>query len=443
VSGTQSEPTLVRELGVRQLAAGIVNTTVGVGIFILPAIASQQLGAAAPLAFVLCALLMALVVTTFALAGSRVSVTGGLFAYTETAFGPFVGFLAGVLQWLTALLAVSALANVFLDQLAVFTPSLSGSVARLVVLAALLVILAGINIRGVRSGARTIELLTAAKLLPLLLFVGAGVFAVHLRALAWPGLPDAHAISRSVLVLIFAFLGIEVALTPSGEIRDVGRTVPRAIYLALAVSATLYVAIQGVAQGVLGADLAQHAQAPLADAGLVFLGQGGRTLILVGALCSAFGYLSGDMLSSPRNLYGFARSGFLPPIFGRPHRRYRTPHVAIWTHAAIVFGVASSSSFQRLAVISNVGTLTLYLLACAAAVELLRRDVRAGVPPFVVPGMRLLPPLAIAAIVWVLTSASVREFAVTGGTLAVAAVVYWMRRRTARPSDAPPAAAGV
>jgi hypothetical protein len=112
-----------------------------------------------------------------------------------------------------------------------------------------------------------------------------------------------------VLLLIFAFVGIEVALVPSGEVRDPRRTVPRAIYLALGVTTVVYLAVQAVAQGVLGAEMAQHAEAPLAAAAGRFLGEGGRLLVLAGGAVSMFGYLSGDMLSSPRSLYAFGRDG--------------------------------------------------------------------------------------------------------------------------------------
>jgi amino acid transporter len=162
-------------------------------------------------------------------------------------------------------------------------------------------------------------------------------------------------------------------------------------------------------------------------------------MILVGALCSAFGYLSGDMLSTPRSLFGFARSGFLPPAFGRLHSEYRTPYVAIWTHAAIVLVVASSSTFQRLAIITNVAVLSLYLLASASALELVRRDVRAGGIPFSIPGRRLIPIASMAAIVWILASASLQEVAVTGATLVVATIAYRLRRRSPMPSEPAPA----
>ena len=108
----QVDHQLVRAIGVPALTANIVNSTIGAGIFVLPALVARNLGPAAPIAFVVCAIAMILFVTCFAIAGSRVSLTGGLYAYVEVAFGRYVGFLAGVLYLLTAVMAVAGVGKV-------------------------------------------------------------------------------------------------------------------------------------------------------------------------------------------------------------------------------------------------------------------------------------------------------------------------------------------
>ena len=111
----QVDHQLVRAIGVPGLTANIVNATIGAGIFVLPASMAAGLGPAAPLAFLCCAAAMAIFVTCFALAGSRVSLTGGLYAYVEVAFGRYIGFLAGILYCLTAVCAVAGIVNVFVN----------------------------------------------------------------------------------------------------------------------------------------------------------------------------------------------------------------------------------------------------------------------------------------------------------------------------------------
>jgi amino acid transporter len=416
-------------LGVRQLTAAIVNTTVGAGIFVIPALVSQDLGAAAPIAFLFCAAIMACVAMCVAMTGSRVALTGGIYAYVEVAFGPFVAFLAGVLQWLTGLLAVSGVASALLDQLTILNPGAASRVVQVAVLALMLTALAALNVRGVRVGTRLVEAVTLAKLAPLLVFTCVGAFFVDRAAIAWPGLPPVDAIGRSVLLLIFAYAGIEVAVAPSGEVRNPARTVPRAVFLALAVTTALYIGIQLVAQGVLGAALAQQTSTPLADAAGRFLGRAGVALMLVGAVCSMFGYMCGDMLSSPRSLYALARDGFVPAVFSRIRPASGTPAVAIWTHAALVLAFASTNTFQSLAIIGNVGLLILYLMACAAALELARRDVRTDGPPFAPPGAWIGPIAGGLLLLWILSTATAAEFAVTAAVLIVATLVYAVRAR--------------
>src|SRR5262249_10567754 len=152
----------------------------------------------------------------------------------------------------------------------------------------------------------------------------------------------------------------------------------------------IYLLIQAVAQGLLGPAMSTFASAPLAEAASRVLGSGGRTLVIAGAIVSMFGYLSGDMLGSPRALYAFARDGVLPSALARIHPRFHTPYVAVAVYACLVGALAVSSSFTQLAIIANVAALSLYLACVTAAYELQRRNVRANGEPFVLPGGPLI-----------------------------------------------------
>ena len=239
----KEEAGLIRALGVPGLSANIVNSTVGAGIFVLPALVAKGLGSAAPLAFLVCAGAMVLFVTCFAIAGSRVSLTGGLYAYVEVAFGRYVGFLASVLYGITAVSAVAGVGNVLVDSVAGMLPWLHNPIVRVLAMLLIYSLLAITNVRSVRAGAGAVAGVTLIKLLPLLLFICAGIFFIHPANISWPGWPGSKALGDSVLLLIFAFVGIEVALIPSGEVKNPARTVPRAIFIALAVTTVLYIMI--------------------------------------------------------------------------------------------------------------------------------------------------------------------------------------------------------
>src|SRR5213083_3377959 len=272
----QVDDQLVRGIGIPALTANIVSSTIGAGIFVIPATVAAGLGPAAPLAFICCAIAMVLFVTCFAIAGSRVSLTGGLYAYVEVAFGRYVGFLAGILYFLTALGAVAGVVYVLADSIALVIPILGSPIMRIVVMLAVYGSLVLINIRGVREGAGAVTVITVAKLLPLLLFICAGLFFVHAPNLSWSAWPTSKSLGDAVILLIFAFVGIEVALIPSGEVKNPARTVPRSAYLALVITTIIYILIQLVAQGTLGINLANHQDAPLAEAAARFLGDSGR-----------------------------------------------------------------------------------------------------------------------------------------------------------------------
>ena len=416
----------MRAIGVRGLAANIVNTTVGAGIFVLPAVVAGDLGTAAPLAYLACAFAMALVVASFAMAGSRVALTGGLYAYVEVAFGPLVGFVAGALVWLACLLASASVASALAASVALAAPALGEPIGRSLFLAVIYAGFAAVNVRGVAVGTRVVEAMTVLKLLPLFLLIAVGLSWVRPSdlSISWA---SPERIGTTSITLIFAFVGVEIALLPSGEIREPERTIPRAIFIALGLTTLLYLALQLVAHAVLGPQLATFTDAPLAEAASRVLGPAGRSLVLAGGAVSMLGFLSGDVLGTPRMLFAFARDGFVPTRLARLHPRFNTPWLAIATHAAMAWGLATLGTFGVLALLSNVALLSCYLLCCLAAIELKRRNVDSGGRPFTLPGGPLVPLAACAVVAWLLSHASAQEFAVTGGAAAVAVVLYLVR----------------
>jgi basic amino acid/polyamine antiporter, APA family len=435
---SSAERSLVRAIGTWSLAAGIINVTVGGGIFRLPADVAAALGPAAPLAYIVCAIAMGLIVLCFAEAGSRVSLTGGPYAYVELAFGPYVGFLTGVLLWLLGTTAVAAVSTVFATNAAKLFPVFEQPVMRAVLLIGSFAIVATVNILGVKQGSRLNGAATVAKLLPLVLLVVAGVFFIQPANLVVATAPAASDVTRASIVLIFAFSGIESALVPSGEVKDPARTVPRAVFAAMLAITLLYIALQLVAQGVLGEALATSTT-PLADAAGAVLGPWGRILLLAAVVVSTFGYLSGMTLAVPRALFAFARDGYLPGRVATVHPRFHTPHVSIVVQAVLTCTLAITSAFGPLAIISNVAALLVYFACSVAAWQLRRRDVRAGGIPFRVPGGGVVPVLSCAMIVGLLSSITASEWRVLVVVIAAASVLFLLTRRRRAAIAAPTA----
>lgn len=419
---------LVRVIGTVGLAAGIINITIGGGIFRLPANVAGSLGPAAPIAYLVCALAMGLIVLCIADAGSRVSLTGGPYAYVGTAFGSYVGFISGVLLWMLGTFATAAVSTVLASSLGLLVPPLAGRGMEVGILVAAFGFWSLINLRGVSLGVRLNSIATVAKLLPLALVAIGGAFFVDPDNLRIADMPAATDVARTSLLLIFAFAGIECALVPSGEIRDTARTVPRAIALAMVGITLLYVALQVVAQGILGSGLAEATVSPLADAAGASLGAWARSLLLGGAVVSMFGYLGGMTLSMPRMVFALARDGFLPRSLAAIHPRHRSLQVAILLQSLVTLLLAISGTFEKLAILANVSALALYLGCALAAWRLRQRGVAREGTAFRVPLGGVVPWLACGVIVWLLTGLTRNEWLGFGACLAAASLVYVVSR---------------
>ncbi len=422
---------LTRAVGVLGLSAAIVNVTVGGGIFRLPSIVASSLGTHAPLAYVVCAFAMGLIALCFAEAGSRVDLTGGPYAYVEVAFGPFIGFLCGVLLWLVGTLALAAVSSILLDALSSFVPMLVQPIPRGTVLVGVFAVLTIIHILGIKEGNRFNAFLTVAKLTPLIVLGVVGLFFIKQENLVshveqdFSGLVPS--LARTSAILIFAFAGIETALIPSGEVKNNARTVPWAIAFAMLGITLLYVVLHLVAQGILGDEL-QRSSTPLVDTAARLFHGWGWFAVLTGMIISMFGYISGMTLAVPRAIYAFGRDGFLPKIFASVHPQYKTPHVAIIAQGVLSCALALTNGFEKLAILANLSVLIVYAACCLAAIRLRSMKIEMGGQPFRIPGGKVVPFAALTVIAWLLTSITFAEWLVVLGTVAVATAAYGVIR---------------
>jgi basic amino acid/polyamine antiporter, APA family len=419
-------PTLLRVVGTRRLAATIFNTVVGAGIFALPGVIAGLSGTTAPVAYLACTGAILLVALSYASAGSRVSKAGGSYAYVAAGLGPMVGAIGGVLAWLADTLAAASVSAGLMSALGAYQPVVSGGIGRTVVMTTVIVVIAAINIRGVRQGAAVVEGVTVAKLVPLLLFVLVGASLMTWDARLLPSLPTVDVLGRTMLVLMFAFSGAETALSLSGEVERPERTVPRALLMALAGISLLYSSVHIVAFGALGQGLAASSAAPLADAGGDLAGPWLRNVMLAGTIVSMLGYLSASLMSQPRLLYSLATGGLLPRSLAAIHPRFRTPWVAIAVQNAIVLAAALSGSFAVLVPLASVAILAVYLMVALSAAILQRRPSQpAGA--FTVP--MAVPIGAVLLSLWMLSAAKPEELMLQAAVIAASIVLVIVRRR--------------
>jgi len=425
----QRDRNLNRVVGPLGLAANIVNIVIGAGIFVLPAAIAREAGTSAPLVYVACAIIMGAVALCFAEAGSRVPTSGGPYGYAEAAFGPFAGFVMGALIWLSAVLASAGIASAAADTLGALVPALRDSFTRNTLIIGAYLVLVIVNSRGAAPGARLVGFFTIAKLLPLLVFLLAGATIVQNITIAAPA--SAGGFGRGMLLAIFAFSGMETALGVSGEVRAPARSVPRALLGAMAAVTVIYIAVQLVAQGVLG-DALSSSTAPLADT-LAPLSPQLAQLLLAGAAISMSGYLAGNVFSAPRLIFAAARDGFLPSILATLGARRRAPVFAIVTHAVIAAYLALSGTFVELAILTTLAAVGIYILGCVSAVVLQRRGVATVGAPLGFKGTLIAAIIGSAGMLWVAAQATLSEVASIAVALAIIGALYLAVRFLRRP----------
>jgi amino acid transporter len=427
VEASERDAGLVRAVGPWGLAASIISTVVGAAIFTVPAALAASIGPYAPLAILVCAAAVGAVAICFAEGGSRIPSSGGAYGYIEAAFGPLTGYVAGTLLWFSDVLGCGGVAAALADVVASpLTAPLRAPVHLLVIVASIGGI-ALVNVGGIARGVRLVNAATVLKLAPLAVFIVAGATAVHAGNFRAAALPSSAGLGRALILAIFAFMGMETALCASGEVARPARTIPRALTLAMVSVTLLYVGIQVVAQGILGATLAS-ATVPLAAA-MARVSPALRLLMLTGAAISMFGYLSSDLLASPRILFAFARDGLLPRPLGHVHARTHAPHVAILFYAAFAIVLALTGTFAELAVLSALATAPFYIAGCAAAWCLTRRHTALAGTPLNFRGLGVAALVGAGSMTVVIALASKQELAGLATLATASAAVYLVQIR--------------
>ncbi len=410
-----------------EIVAFSLNDVIGSGVYLLPAAAAAVLGPTSVWAVVLAGFAVALLVLCFAEAGSYFDRPGGAYLYTREAFGDLIGFEVGWMTWLARVSSVASLSVGF--SLAMKTKE--GTTGQMLAIVLPLLVLTAINLVGVKSGVRTAVFLAVAKIVPLLMFIGIGIFYVS-RTLATQPTERSGTLGGAALLLLFAYAGFENTAAPAGEFKNPRRDIPFALVANITIVTLIYTAVQWVALGTLP-NLVES-KTPLADAAQIFLGGWGGLLLTVGAVLSILGTNSNTVLAGPRYLWALAADGFGPRALTYIHPRFRTPTVAILAQTAIALPLALSGSFTQLATLSVIARLATYFGTAAAVLKLRRKFPDA---PNIVrtPGGPVIPIAALLLCVVFAASAEPRHLIAGAIAVVVGLGLYAMRRRPEPSSD--------
>lgn len=440
------EPTrLVRAIGRWTLVALVINGIIGSGIFGMADDVARMVGRAAPLAYLLAALGMGVIMACFAEVASRFTQAGGPYLYVRKAFGSLAGIQVGWFAWLVRLTSAAANSNLFVVYLGEFFPQATLPVPRAAILTGLIGLLATVNVRGVKAGAGVSNVFTVAKLLPLGVFIVSGLVLVGGKiqvSFGGGGASLSHWF-QAVLALIFIYGGFETALMPAGEVKKPRRDAPFALFMALIVVTLVFLLAHLVVMGAFTDQAAferpEVQERPLGEAARIFLGNWGAILIAAGVLISIYGYLAGQFVNAPRLIFAFGEQRDFPGFFAAVHQRFRTPYVSILVYTALVWGLAVYGSFIWNAILSAVARLFMYGLVCAAMLRLRRAE--PGSAAFRLPAGKLAAFLSIAFCAVMVTQMGREHLAIVVVVAAVALVNWlWIRKRnkstnTSKPSS--------
>jgi basic amino acid/polyamine antiporter, APA family len=417
---------LKRVVGVPGLALTVVNSTIGAGIFALPAIISLQLGAFGVFDYIFCAVMMAAIMLCYMETGTRITTSGGSYAYVEAAFGSFPAFIVNWLYFFGwGVLGSAAVINIFADSLSGIFPVLSIPLMRGLLFFVFLGFIVVLNVRGAKESVWFLELITIIKLLPLVALIILGFPQVKAANLHWDRLPSLKSFSDTSLVLFFAFANFELSLNVSGELKDPKHTVPRGIFLGGMIVLIVYLLLQTVTQGVLGSDMTAFKDAPLAAVAEKIVGPIGATVLLITAAISCFGNVSGDILGTPRLLFAGAKDGMFPKLLGRVHPRFAIPHWAVMIYGTLIFIFSVTGGFKQLAILASAAILLIYLAVILASIKLRRIPQDSKEKTFRMPGGPIIPIIGIACIIWLLSGLSKLEIIATLIFLAAICLIYF------------------
>ena len=402
-SGRAGSPGLLRGLGRSDATLLTINSVIGAGVLALPAGLALDAGRWSLAVVLVAFIVIGFMALALAEVASRFEVTGGPQVYAQIAFGPLTGFTVGWLFTLSRFASFALIAQVMFDYAAVIWPVLEDAWMRAAGITLYALVFAVVNVRGVKLAAWAGNVITIAKLLPLVPIALAGLWFA-----GWNNLPVAEprepdGLANALQLALFACFGFDVASILAGEMRDPRRDLPISILAGLAFCCLLYILLVLACFGVLPDTAAS--KLPLTDLAQAFLGPMGATLMAVVAVVSCFGGNIVQLLVTPRNIYALAEAGDLPRKFLAVHPVYRTPHVAIIVNTLLAWLLAVTGTFKYLLAIFVIARMLSHGSTAAALIALRRRD---GPAPLAIPGGTIIAVLALASCVAIVTTASLQ-----------------------------------
>ncbi len=408
------------------MAAGflVLNGIIGAGIFGLPGRLADVAGDFSPWLFLIFGFLIITVVWSFAALASYFRTTGGPVVYVTTAFGPFMGFQTGWLFYVGRVAAFAANINLLFDYASFLWAAASPGAVRSFLIFVIIGALALINILGIKKAVQAINILTFLKLVPIFLMILLGIQHLTPDRLLPPDLPQFDDAGAVILLIFFAFTGFESVLASAGETKNPRRTIPRALLIVFVLVTLIYFLLQLVYVTVAPPI---NDQAPLIGLGESLIGPIGGTIVILTAIFSILGNISGIAIFASRSTFGMAHYGVLPMWFGKVHEKYATPANSVIFQAVFVLVLAVSGTFVYLALAGTLARMIAYSICILALPKVkAQADEEAKERALNIPGGFVIPIIGVLVCIYGMTNSQLLNWQYLISFVALGTVLYYL-----------------
>ena len=418
-----------KKLGFWSIVLLGINGIIGSGIFLLPNKAMAIIGPASLLVMLFDMLLVLAITFCFAEASGLFKENGGAYIYAKEAFGDFIGYEVGFLSWATRIIAFSTMSVGFATALGGLIPSLNTVMMKNIIISVIFIVLAVINLLGIKLYEVIQNLATIAKILPFILFIGMGIFyiePVNFTPLVPNGVYTPGSFGAAAVMLFFAFTGFESLAVAAAEMENPQKNLPRATLITIFTVSAIYILLLACAIGIMGYELADTT-APVQAAFTRIAGAFGTTIVAAGTLISIGALCIASSFITPHSGLALAEQHMLPAFMAK-RNRFGAPYWCIIVSTIVAMLIGYTGGFAFLASISVVSRFSQYIPTCLS-IMVFRKKMPDAPRVFKIPFGPVIPVIALLVSFWLLAQAKPQQLLIGFGAAIVALPFYFLVHR--------------